>query len=70
MTYVGILLLGVSLGAIEIPPLIRKGQRREAVAVVGILLLGTAYALAQAMKLPIPTVSQVLQWLVGSLVPV
>lgn len=67
MIYVGIFMLAGLLAAIEVPGLIRQGHRRELAAVVAILFLGTAYALALAAKLPLPTISQMLQWLAGPL---
>lgn len=69
MTYVGILLVAGTVAAIEVPGLLRRGARRELAAVVTILLLATAYAVAQAMKLPLPTVSEIVKWLALPMMP-
>lgn len=63
MMTLGILLLAVATGVPDLAVLLRKGLRREAAVSLCILLLGTVAALAWAMRLPIPTIGKVLQWL-------
>lgn len=63
MTYLGILIIAGALAGLEVPALLRQKEYRMLAAVLAILALGTAYAIGQAMKLPLPSISQIMQWL-------
>lgn len=67
-------LLGVALAValvayLEVPALLRDGAHRDVATVGVVLLLGAAGFALLAFQLEVPTVSQVLQMLVGPLVP-
>ncbi len=65
MNVIGVILIAVALGAMELPALVRRRQWRDVFGVVTVLLLGAVYGVAVVVHAPIPSVAQLLMWMAG-----
>jgi hypothetical protein len=64
MSTLVVLLSGGFLVWVSVPSLARAGRRREMAVVLGVIITGTLYALTLTMDLPLPSLGEMLVWLV------
>jgi hypothetical protein len=50
----GIIATGILISAIEIPPLLKKKQKKELIVFSILLLFAVALSIAESLRLPIP----------------